>query len=51
MRNKYENPNLVQFNSYFETNLNIPNIQTKIMGSFNMIVRVSMNKFTNFGNG
>ena len=35
----------------FGTKLNIPKIQTKIMGSFNMIVRVSMNKFTIFGNG
>ena len=51
MRNKYENS--YGFNSIpiFETKLNLPKVQTQIMASPNMVVRVSMNIFTLFGNG
>ena len=50
IRNKFENPKLVQSKSYFETKLSFPKIQNKIMGSFIIIVGASMNKFIIFGN-
>ena len=49
LRNKYEDLNWLNSISNFGTKLNIPKIQTKIMGSFYMIVRISMNIFTIFG--
>ena len=45
MRDKYEHPNLVQFNSYFETKLNNPKFQNKVMGSFIDIIWSSKNIF------
>ena len=50
IRNEFENSNWLNSISIFETKLNIPKIQTKIMGSFNVMGRASMNIFSIFGN-
>ena len=41
---------MVQTISHFETILNLPNIQNKIVGSFFIILGASMNILTTFEN-
>ena len=45
VRNEYENSSWLNSNSIFETKISFPKTQTKIMGSFDIIVRSSMNIF------
>ena len=49
LRTKYDEPNCLNSKFLFWTILSLPKFQTKIMGSFNMFVRVSMNIFIIFG--